>query len=140
MNISEGVRVHWEVNKHGRPTKYEEDMPESVLEYGNDGFLLMGDVIPTQEGLQEWLGIDDTTIVQYRKKYPMFKAAVSVALAKQSRILQNKGISGEFNSGMTKFLLSANHGKNERSEIDHSSSDGSLAPATFKGVSKSDES
>lgn len=101
-----------------RPTKYEEEVTiQKLEEYITTGFLSDGDVIPTIEGLSEHLGVAYSTVQLWAEKHEAFSVSLQSLLKKQSKILQNMGLLGTFNSTITKLLLSANHGVNETSNV-----------------------
>lgn len=58
-------------------------------------------------------------------------------ISTQEQILLNRGLMGAFNSNITKLMLSK-HGYSDKQEIDHQSSDGSMAtkPTTINLVAK----
>ena len=107
----------------GRPTKYENEVTlKKTEEYILNGFLQAGDVIPTKEGLSEYLGVACSTIELWAEKHEEFSGSFRALVKKQSRILQNMGLLGTFNPTITKLLLSANHGMNEKTEVEKSGS------------------
>lgn len=108
----------------GRPTKYNDQMQEQADSYlyGWNEF----DAIPSRVGLCCFLGIDKTTSYDWEEKYPEFSHTCKAVEALQERTALNKGITGDFNSQITKLVL-ANHGYSDRIAQDHTSSDGSMS-------------
>ena len=100
----------------GRPSVYGKDIIDKSIEYLNR-FEEKGDVYPSLAGLalhiehyhtvHTWMN-DETK--------PEFCYITECILAKQEHSLANKGLSGEFNSAITKLLLSK-HGYSDKSEI-----------------------
>lgn len=100
----------------GRPTKYDDEVLVKTEEYFKRA------TFPTIEGLSLSLDLDTDTINEWidkEGKYykPQFSVTVRKLLARQSHELQEKGLTGEFNAQMSKFLLSANHNKREKSDV-----------------------
>lgn len=111
----------------GRPTEYSEDILQAAREYLVK-FEEQGDVVPTIEGLADNLGRGVKTLYNWSKEHPEFEEAMQAILSKQGRLLQNKGLNKETDSGITKLLLSANHGKAEKSDL---TTDGEKIQAGF---------
>jgi hypothetical protein len=97
-----------------RPTKYSKEMLDKAKEYlivWKDG----EDVIPSIEGLANHLEITRPTIYDWASQED--KEEFSYTLEKinelQKRTLLNKGLTGDFNSNITKLALH-NHGMSEK--------------------------
>lgn len=114
----------------GRPTKYTDDILETMEWYMNEGYLKDGDVIPTVEGLAEHVSVTRKTLYEWAsdESKQNFCDTLDKLRKRQERILKNKGLSGDFNSLITKMLLSANHNVVEKTAKDVTSSDGSMSP------------
>lgn len=125
--------------KTGRPTLYDEvETIERTKEYIDGGYQLDDkEVIPTIVGLAIWLGVTSTTCYQWAKEKPKFSDMLRVLMDAQGQICLQGGMTGRFNPTITKLVLSK-HGYSDRVEqvIDNISSDGSMKPAVFQGVSK----
>lgn len=103
----------------GRPTKYDKEKTiELTMQYIKTDFMMDGDVIPTQEGLSEYLGVCTSTIDNWGEQYPEFLGALKALKSKQKKLLVNQGLMGTFQSVITKLMLSSNHGMHEKSELD----------------------
>ncbi len=85
----------------------------------------LGDVIPSLAGLACALGVSKRTITNWVKEEEKedFARLVDAIRAKQERILLTKGLTGDFNSGIVKLLLSG-HGHVERQAQEISGPDG----------------
>ena len=120
----------------GRPTKYNDEMLQRCIKYANGGYEQEGDIIPSMAGLSVALGVVTSTLYEWVKKYPQFSNMFADLMANQQRILLNGGMSGQFNSTITKLVLSK-HGYSDRVEqvIDHRTTE-TVQPATFQGVGK----
>ena len=116
----------------GRPTKYNDEMQAQADAYVYDWSTI--DSIPSRVGLCCFLGIDKTTSYDWERLYPEFSNTCKAVEALQEREALNKGITGDFNSQITKLVL-ANHGYSDRQAIDHKSSDGSVGPTRIEIVS-----
>lgn len=95
------------------------DYDKTYLQAAEDYLLTYeskGDVVPTIEGLADELERSVKTLYNWGDQNVDFKDVMDRILAKQGRLLQSKGLKKETDSGITKLLLSANHGKAERSE------------------------
>lgn len=99
----------------GRPSEYSDDILQAAKDYLSN-FAIQGDIVPTIEGLADNLGRGVKTLYNWAKEHPDFEEAMNSILSKQGRLLQNKGLAKETDSGITKLLLSANHGKAERTD------------------------
>lgn len=73
--------------------------------------------LPTIEGLALHLGVRRSTVYEWRDRYPAFSDTLDALLATQAVMLQNGGISGDYNPLITKLILSHNHGMKERSDL-----------------------
>lgn len=71
--------------------------------------------LPTIEGLALYLGIVKSTVFDWEKKYEEFSNLVEELRAKQAKVLLENGLSGEYNSTITKLILSK-HGYREQLE------------------------
>ncbi len=112
----------------GRPTNYNDEILAKAKEYltvwnvGEDP-----DVIPTVEGLSLFLGIARSTIYLWAKDkgfkdadtgiyHPQKQEFIDTLTdleIKQKKILMNKGLTGDFNSNITKLVLGT-HGISEK--------------------------
>jgi len=73
--------------------------------------------LPTLEGLALELGIHRDTLYDWEKKYPQFSDILERLRAEQAVKLLNSGLSGDYNSAITKVLL-IKHGYHDKQEID----------------------
>ena len=71
----------------GRPTKYENEVTlKKTEEYILNGFLQAGDVIPTKEGLSEYLGVACSTIELWAEKHEEFSGSfIHIIMRKSSK-------------------------------------------------------
>jgi len=101
-----------------RPTKYNEEILALAKDYLAN-YKAQGDAVPTVAGLSLVLGVTKATIYDWGSQED--KAEFSYTLrdiqAKQESELLNGGLSGGFNSVITKLMLS-NHGYSDKSTIE----------------------
>lgn len=112
--------------KMGRPSKFAESLAKAK-EYLMGGYETVGDVIPSVAGLACYLGVSRKTIYNYGEQSEEFLHTLDGIGAMQENKLINKGLTGDFNSAITKLML-ANHGYSDKQQVDHQSSDGSMTP------------
>lgn len=96
----------------GRPTKYNEAILEKANEYLNGG---SEDVILSAVGLACYLDVAKSTIYKWAEEQQEFSDTLSKVNGVQEKSLINQGITGEFNSTITKLML-ANHGYHDKVE------------------------
>lgn len=102
----------------GRPTKYNEEETVKLAEEYTDGeFMLVGDVLPTIEGLADYLGVAKSTVELWAQKHEDFSGAFRRMIGMQKKILINQGLIGNFQSTIAKLILSSCHGVNETSNV-----------------------
>lgn len=73
--------------------------------------------IPTIEGLAFKLKVNKDTIYTWRKEHEEFSDLIEHLLAKQADVLINNGLSGDYNSVISKVLLTK-HGYREGTDTD----------------------
>lgn len=101
----------------GRPTLYSPEMVAKAQEYLDSGYLEDGKVIPSQVGLALYLGVRRQTIDLWadNPEHDEFIGILDAIQAKQHSLLINSGLTGEFNSAITKLVL-GKHGYSEKQE------------------------
>jgi hypothetical protein len=108
----------------GRPTTYTQELIEKAYAY-LDEWKSLGDMIPSVEGLAEHIDRARSTIYKWDGEED--KPEISDTLARinelQKRILINNGLSGDFNSNITKLVL-GNHGLSEKLQQEHTGANG----------------
>lgn len=104
--------------KVGRPTDYNDDILGIAKDYLTNFKTEHGHMIPSVVGLAKVLGKTRETLYAWAKQEG--KEEFSDILAKinndQCHELINGGLSGEFNSNITKLVL-GKHGYHERQEV-----------------------
>lgn len=120
----------------GRPSKLDDEMIAAAAEYANGGYMEHNEVIPSVEGLASCLRVSRASIYNWKEQSPEFLDILEDILAKQAKTLMNSGLMGDFNSTITKLMLTK-HGYSDKIEQDVTSSDDSLRPThiILEGVS-----
>lgn len=128
-----------EKKKLGRPSELAECLVKA-REYLLGGYEKVGDVVPSVAGLACYLGKSKSTVNKWGVDNEDFSDTLDAIKTLQESKLLNGGLGGTFNSTITKLMLS-NHGYSEKQEVDHKSTDGSMAnkPTIIKLVSPDDE-
>ena len=112
--------------KIGRPTKYDESMPDKVYAYikkckdnpqGETREELTIAQLPLLCGLASYLKVNPSTIVDWRKTYKEFSNACEDLLSIQKDLLIQSGLAGSFNSTIAARILGANHGMSDKKDI-----------------------
>jgi len=114
----------------GRPSEYKEEYTQKAQVYLAE-YTNLGDAIPTIEGFADYIDVSKKTIYNWCKEQvdtannevlrvasDEFLHAIGQIENLQGKILQNKGLLGEFNPTITKLMLSANHDMREKSDLD----------------------
>jgi len=101
----------------GRPTLYSPEMLAKAKEYLEGGYLANGKVIPSNVGLALHLDVTPQTLDNWAHNPDNleFLGIMGKIQAKQQELLLNSGLTGEFNSAITKLVL-GKHGYSEKSE------------------------
>jgi hypothetical protein len=111
----------------GRPTEYTPEMAKKAAKYLStckDEYLLKkGGVLvkvnlPSIAGLAIYLGVARSTIYEWKKNVPEFSDNFEAVLAAQEKRLVDNGLSGTYNSTISKVMLTK-HGYSDKQEIDH---------------------
>lgn len=98
----------------GRPTKYNEEILERARAY-----MVAAPVVPSVAGLARELSVSKQTLFNWGEQHPEFMDTLEEIKAEQESRLIANGLSGEFNSTITKLML-ANHGYSDKVDQHHS--------------------
>jgi hypothetical protein len=120
-------------NPVGRPSKYTEELLKKAAGYV--AYAYAEDKLPSLEGLALYIGVRRSTIYEWQKDPAKqdFSDIVDNILAHQAETLINKGLKGEYNSSITKVILTK-HNYSDKQEVDLSSSDGTMRPTVIELV------
>ena len=100
----------------GRPTKYTPELLAKCYEY-LEIWKELGDMIPSHDGLQIYVGISNACLYDWAKHEDKkeFSELLEKILRLQRQELINKGLSGDFNSNITKLVL-GKHGYHDKTD------------------------
>jgi len=100
----------------GRPTKYNKAILEKANEYLNGD---SEDVVLSAVGLACYLNVTKSTVYLWGDEHKEFSDTLGKVQGLQERQLVNNGVTGDWNSTITKLML-ANHGYHEKQDIKQS--------------------
>lgn len=102
----------------GRPTKYTPELIEKAELYITE-WRTLGDMIPSHDALCGYLDITSTTLYDWRQDPDKdeFSCILDKILRMQRQELINNGLSGDFNSAITKLVL-GKHGYSDKIDTD----------------------
>ena len=120
-------------NPVGRPSKYTPELLEKAQGY--IAYAYAEEKLPTIEGFAIYIQVKRSTIYEWAKdpSKEEFSDIVEHILAHQAETLINKGLKGEYNSAITKLMMTK-HNYNEKQEVDLSSTDGTMRPTIIELV------
>lgn len=112
-----------------RPSTYTEEMLAKAREYVEIYHDELGELVPTVVGLCDYIGRSKSIVYDWAKdpEKAEFSDILEQISAKQEKALVMGGLSGQFNSVITKMMMTK-HGYSDKQEIDHRSPDGSMSP------------
>lgn len=96
----------------GRPSKLTPAIVKQAKEYVDGGYKDDG-VVPSVAGLAVHLGFRRQRLYEWGTKNQEFQDTLDAIQDKQQALLVNSGLSGDFNSTITKLML-ANHGFHDK--------------------------
>lgn len=120
-----------EKNLGGRPTKLNEEMYQKAERYVADDWQLEGDLIPSIEAMALYLDVSRSTVKLWASSDERFSAITDKLKAKQAVKVMNNGLSGDFNSAISKVIL-AQHGITDKTEVHNTISLESLSDDELK--------
>ena len=102
----------------GRPTKYTPELLSRAREYLSGAWQGTGSVIPSHQGLALYLEITKTCLYDWAKQEDKaeFSAILDNIMTVQHEVLINKGLTGDFNSNITKLAL-GKHGYTDKQDL-----------------------
>jgi len=113
-------------NKVGRPTKYKDDYPSKLVDFFR--MIISTGNFPTFEGFAAKISVNSDTLHEWKNKIPEFSESYSIALNLQKENLFMKTLRKDYDSSFAKFLASACYGMSDKTQVDQTSSDGSMTP------------
>jgi len=103
--------------KTGAPTKYKEEYNTKDYLDGYFSYAKENEELVSNCGLAVYIGICEDTLYEWAKVHPDFSVSLKKVKQVSKNMLYNKGLNKEYDSGLTKLLLSHNHGHKERTDI-----------------------
>lgn len=97
----------------GRPPDYNDQTVEKAKEYLES----CDKELPSLEGLAVFLEIHRSTVYDWKEKYSDFSDILERILTEQAKRLMNNGLSGKWNSTISKLILTK-HGYSDKTETD----------------------
>jgi len=98
-----------------RPTKYSKAILDKANKYLKE-WKSQGDMIPSVEALSEYLDVARKTLYNWGDKHGEFLHMLDDLQSLQAKTLINNGLSGEFNSAITKLVLTK-HNYSDKQEM-----------------------
>ena len=101
----------------GRPTKLNAELVKKAKEYMLGGFSEMNSIVPSIAGLGCYLGINKSSIYEYKAQDSElgreFSDTLESIMLKQEVMLVDGGLGMTFNATITKLMLT-NHGYSDK--------------------------
>jgi hypothetical protein len=119
--------------KQGRVSTVVDKFPQMVKYVREEGWKELGHAVPTVEGMACFVGCSRQNVYLWGNDYPEVKELMDELITIQGFALVNGGLNKTFDSAVTRMLL-GKHGYAEKSEVDHSSKDGTMTPAPVVSV------
>lgn len=118
----------------GRPTDYSEEVLEKARAILREWEVT--DMLPQIAGLALRLDVSRDTLYEWAKVHPEFSDILSKVMTSQEWTLINKSLEGEYNSSITKLLLTK-HGYRDSQDV---TTDGKALPTPILNAISSDDS
>ena len=125
--------------KMGRPTKLTEKIIKQAENYIAGDWEKLKHVMPSAVGLAKVIGVSKKTLYNWADNNDEFLHILAELNTEQEFTLLNKGLTGEFNTAITKLVLTK-HDYSDKVSQDVTSSDGSMKPVVVELVGVSSES
>ena len=125
--------------KVGRPSKLTDEIKKQAENYIAGDWMKLGHVIPSAVGLAKCIRVGKRTLYDWADRDEEFSHMLAELNAEQEFTLLNNGLTGEFNTAITKLVL-AKHDYSDKVSQDVTSSDGSMKPVVVELVGVSSES
>lgn len=118
----------------GRPSKYNQEMVGKARAYIQGEYLAQDDVIPSHPGLAHYLGVTRSTLYKWAEEHQEFSDMLDALMDSQHRLTLAGGLKGDFNSVISKLVLSK-HGYSDKVDNTHSAPDGGPVKIEYTGIS-----
>jgi hypothetical protein len=125
--------------KMGRPTKLTEEIIKQAENYIAGDWEKLKHVMPSAVGLAKVIGVSKKTLYNWADNNDDFLHILAELNTEQEFTLLNNGLTGEFNTAITKLVLTK-HDYSDKVAQDVTSSDGSMKPTVIELVGVTNES
>lgn len=125
--------------KMGRPTKLTDDIVKQAENYIAGDWETLDHVLPSAVGLAKVVGVSKKTLYNWADSNDEFLHILAELNTEQEFTLLNKGLTGEFNTAITKLVLTK-HDYSDKVAQDVTSSDGSMKPVVVELIGVTSES
>lgn len=102
-------------NEVGRPSKYNDQILECADAYLKGAYKKQGNAIPSIAGLAFALGVSRECVYEWGRVHPEFSDILSAISTAQEMLLLDGGLTGDFNSTITKLMLTK-HGYSDKQD------------------------
>jgi hypothetical protein len=109
----------------GRPSKLTDEVIAKAKEYVDGGYLV-DELVPTVAGLAVYIDIRKSTLYEWAKENSQFSDFLSTVMTKQEKGLLKGGMTGDYNSTITKLMLTK-HGYSDKQETEITGANGGPA-------------
>ena len=111
--------------RSGRPSSFSPEVELDAIKYIQGGYKEEdGQVVPSVVGLAVYLGVSKSTLYKWAEDgRGTFSDTLELCNDKQHLILTSKGLTSDFNSAITKLMLS-NHGYSEKTSTEITGANG----------------
>ena len=111
----------------GRPSELTPEVFECAWAYLRGGYKNVPTLVPSVAGLAFVLGKSRECMYEWARQNNEFSDILNGIAVVQEMLLINGGLSGDFNSAITKMMMTK-HGYSDKIESNLTSSDGSMTP------------
>lgn len=102
-------------NEVGRPSKYNDQTLKCAEAYLKRVYKTQGNAIPSIAGLAFALGVSRECVYEWGRVHPEFSDILSAISTAQEMLLLDGGLTGDFNSTITKLMLTK-HGYSDKQD------------------------
>ena len=110
-----------ETKQVGRPTRYDPDFGEKIIEIMSEGFSLVA--------AASCIGVGRTTVYEWRDKHPEFAKMLEIAAAKRQHVLEKDLLNAKEGPVVTSRIFALKNASpdwREKKEVEHSGSIGTM--------------
>jgi len=93
------------------------DYDKTVGEKSNSYERKVTITLPTIEGLAKHLGVNRSTLYEWRDNHTTFSDSLEAVVAEQKRLVIEHSLNGDYNPTIAKLILASNHGMTDRTDV-----------------------